>query len=64
MTRSTEVRLARHPNGLPVPDDFEFAEVSLPTPSAGEVEVENLFISVDPYMRGRMDAADTYVSAF
>ena len=45
-------------------DDFEIVEVSLPSPSAGEVEVENLYISVDPYMRGRMDGADTYVSAF
>ena len=54
----------RRPSGVPVPDDFEVVEVSLPAPSAGEVEVENLFISVDPYMRGRMDAADTYVSAF
>ena len=64
LTRSTEVRLVRHPNGLPVPDDFDIVDVSLPSPSASEVEVQNLYISVDPYMRGRMDGADTYVSAF
>ena len=42
-----------------MPDDFEIVEVSLPSPSAGEVEVENLYISVDPYMRGRMDGDPT-----
>ncbi len=54
---STEVHLARRPNGLPVREDFVFVDRQLPDPGAGEVLVQNLYISVDPYMRGRMNEA-------
>lgn len=64
MTRSTEVRLARYPVGMPTPEDFEWAEVDLPDPVSGEVEVENLFLSVDPYMRSRMSGRSTYIEPF
>ena len=52
---STEVHLARRPVGLAVPEDFIFVERELADPGEGEVLVQNLYISVDPYMRGRMN---------
>lgn len=64
MATSREVRLKSRPVGLPGPDDFEFAEVALPDPAAGEAQVRNLWMSVDPYMRGRMNAARSYAAPF
>ena len=55
--RSTEVHLARRPKGMPAPEDFNFVTRELADPGAGEVLVQNLYISVDPYMRGRMNEA-------
>ena len=52
---STEVHLARRPSGMPVAEDFVFVRRELADPGAGEVLVRNLYISVDPYMRGRMN---------
>lgn len=63
-TRSREVRLAARPRGTPVPSDFELAEVELSGPGEGEVLVRNAFVSVDPYMRGRMNDARSYVPPF
>lgn len=53
-------RLARRPTGTPTHDDFDLVEVDLPDLEAGQVLVENLVMSVDPYMRGRMRAAKSY----
>ena len=62
--RSREIRLAARPRGVPKPDDFELAEVELPDPAEGEVLVRNAFVSVDPYMRGRMNDVRSYVPPF
>jgi NADPH-dependent curcumin reductase CurA len=62
--RSREVRLASRPRGKPSLDNFSFAEVQLPEPGPGEVLVRNLYISVDPYMRGRMNEGASYVPPF
>jgi len=64
MIRGTEVRLMRHPDGFPVSDDFAWAEVELADPKDGEVEVANLYFSVDPYMRSRMSGRSTYIDPF
>jgi len=61
---SREIRLASRPNGEPSSDNFSFATVELPDPQPGEVLVRNLCISVDPYMRGRMNEAKSYVPPF
>ncbi|MFZ4120999.1 MAG: NADP-dependent oxidoreductase [Caulobacterales bacterium] len=61
---SQEVRLARRPVGLPSAQDFTLASVTLPEPAAGEVLVRNLWMSVDPYMRGRMYDRASYVPPF
>ena len=62
--RSREIRLAARPQGMPEPEDFELAEVELPDPREGELLVRNAFVSVDPYMRGRMNDARSYVPPF
>lgn len=61
---SREVRLARRPRGTASLDNFSFGEVRVPEPAAGEVLVRNLYISVDPYMRGRMNEGASYVPPF
>ncbi len=64
MTASREVRLARRPQGSPQPADFEVAQVDVADPAPGEVQVRNLYMSVDPYMRGRMYDRPSYVPPF
>ena len=54
MITSHEIRLKKRLVGAPSADHFELATVSLPAPTLGEVQVKNLWMSVDPYMRGRM----------
>ena len=63
-TRSREIHLKRRPVGLPTEDDFALVDVTLPEPSAGEVLVRNHYLSVDPYMRGRMYDRPSYVPPF
>ncbi|MGQ5701743.1 NADP-dependent oxidoreductase [Sandaracinobacteroides sp. A072] len=64
MTQSREIRLKSRPVGLPAPEHFEMATTTLPEPGQGEVLVRNLFMSVDPYMRGRMYDRPSYVPPF
>jgi len=63
-TPSREIRLAARPHGEPRPSDFELVEVQLPDPGPGELLVRNTFMSVDPYMRGRMNDVKSYVPPF
>jgi len=51
---SREIRLKNRPAGLPAESDFELAEVTLPQIADGQVLVQNIYMSVDPYMRARM----------
>ncbi|WP_136253354.1 NADP-dependent oxidoreductase [Onishia niordana] len=53
-----------HPQGTPARELFELHETELPTLSDGEVRVRNLWLSVDPYMRGRMSGVTTYIDPF
>lgn len=61
---SHQIQLLRRPTGLPIPDDFALREVPLPALQEGEVLVTNQWLSVDPYMRGRMSEAKSYVPPF
>ena len=61
---SREIRLKSRPTGMPTADNFEIAEVTLAAPGDGEVQVRNRFMSVDPYMRGRMYDRPSYVPPF
>ncbi|HEY5238941.1 MAG TPA: NADP-dependent oxidoreductase [Rhizomicrobium sp.] len=62
--KSREIRLKRRPAGMPAPEDFELAETTVATPAEGEVLVRNSYMSVDPYMRGRMVDRKSYVPPF
>ena len=57
-------RLVRRPVGEPTAEDVELVEVSLPPLDEGELLVRNTFLSVDPYMRGRMNDVPSYVPPF
>jgi NADPH-dependent curcumin reductase CurA len=61
---SREIHLASRPKGWPTLDNFKLLKTTVPPPAAGEVRVRNLFMSVDPYMRGRMREAKSYVPPF
>jgi len=62
--QSREVRLAARPIGWPTAENFTLATVDLPELGDGEVLVRNTVMSVDPYMRGRMNDAASYVPPF
>ena len=64
MTTSREIRLKSRPLGLPTPANFELASVDLGPPGVGEVQVRNHWMTVDPYMRGRMNDAQSYTPPF
>src|SRR4051812_38322729 len=63
-TSSREIHLASRPHGWPTSENFRTVEVDLPDPGQGEVLVRNTFMSVDPYMRGRMNDVKSYVPPF
>jgi NADPH-dependent curcumin reductase CurA len=62
--QSTEIRLASRPVGTPTPANFTAETVTIAAPGAGEVQVRNRFMSVDPYMRGRMMDRKSYIPPF
>ena len=61
---SREVVLAARPQGMPQESDFELRDVPDASPGDGEASVRNVFVSVDPYMRGRMTGVRSYVEPF
>ncbi|WP_336660151.1 NADP-dependent oxidoreductase [Leucobacter sp. USHLN153] len=61
---STQIHLASRPSGWPSHDDFRTVQVELGELQPGEVRVSNLFVSVDPYMRGRMNDVRSYVPPY
>ena len=63
-TASREVRLASRPSGIPTAGNFTMARIELAPPQDGQVLVRNRYMSVDPYMRGRMNDRKSYVSPF
>ncbi|MBD8660673.1 NADP-dependent oxidoreductase [Frigoribacterium sp. CFBP 8754] len=63
-TTSIQWQLAARPVGEPTADDVRRVEVELPALADGEVRVQNAFLSVDPYMRGRMNDVKSYVPPF
>ncbi|MFB7663902.1 NADP-dependent oxidoreductase [Kitasatospora sp. NPDC056138] len=63
-TTGREWRLAARPEGWPKPTDFALVEAEVRQPGPGEVLVRNAYLSVDPYMRGRMNDVRSYVPPF
>lgn len=54
--------LKRRPVGMPTPDDFAFETVPVPEPAEGEVVLKHLYLSLDPYQRGRLSDAKSYAA--
>ncbi|WP_333770748.1 NADP-dependent oxidoreductase [Streptomyces sp. IBSBF 2435] len=57
-------QLAARPHGWPTPADFALVETPNPEPEPGQILVRNLFLSVDPYMRGRMNDVKSYAPPY
>jgi NADPH-dependent curcumin reductase CurA len=59
-----EIHLRSRPDGLPTLDNFELVSRSLPEPRAGQILIRTTWMSVDPYMRGRMRDRPSYIAPF
>lgn len=59
-----QIILKKRPTGTPSYDDFEMREVPVQSPSKGEILIRTVYISVDPYLRGRMNDAKSYIPPF
>ncbi|WP_405106150.1 NADP-dependent oxidoreductase [Micromonospora sp. NBC_01405] len=64
MTVNREIHLASRPQGWPTAENFRLVETEVPTPGPGQLVVRNQFMSVDPYMRGRMNDVKSYAPPF
>lgn len=64
MPINRQITLAARPHGMPDSSNFQLIETSLPPIKKGEVLIQILFFSVDPYMRGRMSDRPSYVAPF
>lgn len=60
--RNHRIRLAARPHGEPVAEDFHHDVVEVPSPGAGEVLLRTRYLSLDPYVRGRMNDARSYAA--
>ncbi|MFM8615977.1 MAG: NADP-dependent oxidoreductase, partial [Alphaproteobacteria bacterium] len=58
--KNLQILLKRRPVGAPVPEDFDIVETAAPEPGEGEVLVRAQYLSLDPYMRGRMADVKSY----
>lgn len=62
--RTREIHLAARPSGWPTQENFRLVETELASPGDGQLLVRNVVMSVDPYMRGRMNDVKSYVPPF
>ncbi len=63
-TRNREIVLIRRPEGMPREGDFMLRETDMPMCGDGMVLIKTLYLSVDPYMRGRMSGVKSYIAPF
>jgi NADPH-dependent curcumin reductase CurA len=64
MSKSREWRLVARPQGWPAPEDFALVATETADPGPGQIVVRNLYLSVDPYMRGRMNDVKSYAPPY
>src|SRR5882724_10367679 len=62
--RNKEILFANRPAGVPTADTFKIVETEIPSLHDAEVLVRSLYLSVDPYLRGRMREGKSYVAPF
>ena len=58
--KNRQILLVARPEGEPKPSDFQLVESGVPTPGEGEVLCQTIYLSLDPYMRGRMNESKNY----
>lgn len=58
------ILLKKRPAGKPSLNDFEFTEIAMPQPGEGEILLKTKYVSVDPYLRGRMRDEKSYIPPF
>lgn len=63
-TTSTHIQLASRPTGWPSQDNFTTVTVTYPDLGPGQIRVRNDYMSVDPYMRGRLNEGRSYIPPF
>ena len=63
-TKQQKIILANRPEGMPSEEDFKFIEADIPQPEDHQILVRTLYLSVDPYMRGRMQDTKSYIAPF
>ena len=61
-TSNRQILLASRPIGAPTPENFRLEHSGIPAPENGQLLVRNLYLSLDPYMRGRMSDAPSYAA--
>jgi hypothetical protein len=61
-TKNRQITLANRPGGFPSESDFKLVTSEIPEPNDGECLVQGIYLSVDPYMRGRMREGDSYAA--
>ena len=62
--KNRQILLASRPEGEPTPENFRLVEVEVPQPGPGQMLLRTLYLSLDPYMRGRMNAGPSAGSSF
>ena len=62
--QNKEIRLASRPVGIPTLENFQYVETTMPRPASDEVLVRMRYLSVDPYLRGRMREGKSYIEPF
>src|SRR3954464_4406257 len=60
MPANRQFLLKSRPDGMPSPENFDFVQRPMPEPRPGQILMRTLYLSLDPYMRGRMSAAKSY----
>ncbi len=58
--KNLQVRLVSRPQGEPTLDNFQLSETEVPSPQSGQMLLRAIYLSLDPYMRGRMNAGKSY----
>src|SRR4051794_31045057 len=59
-TKNRQILLASRPSGEPTLDNFRLVESEIPRPGPGQMLLRSIYLSLDPYMRGRMNAGKSY----
>ncbi|MGE5702050.1 MAG: NADP-dependent oxidoreductase [Clostridia bacterium] len=62
--KNRQILLVKRPVGMPTEEHFSFVDAPIPQPEAGQILIKTRYISVDPYMRGRMNDTKSYVPPY